>query len=182
MTQSGGSRSMRIPLYTFARAIAVTAVLAAVVAIAGCYGFSGGGGFPPKLRSVAIQPFDNQTADPDVQLELNTYMRKAFRDRLNLRDASEAKADVVVRGTIDKYEVDLPAGISADPRQANLSRRRLQLVIDVEIVDQTTGRSLLKRAGLQSEGQYAEGHEADGRKLAIETMVNDMIQGLQSQW
>ena len=182
MMQSGESRSWRAVRSAGARRFVRAIVALLTVTIVGCYGFSGGGGFPPKLRTVAIQPFDNQTATPDVQLELNDYMRKAFHDRLNLRDATEAKADVVMRGTISKYDVDLPAGISADPRQTNLSRRRLQLVLDVEIVDQTTGRTLLKRPGMQSEGQYAEGHEADGRKLAIETIVNDMIQGLQSQW
>ena len=147
-----------------------------------CYGFNSGGGFPPKLKSFAVLPFDNQTAVPDVQKELNDFLRKQFQDRLNLRDATEAKADVLVRGVIGKYDVDLPAGVSADPRAVNSSRRRLLLVIDVEVLDQTTGRMLLKRAGMQSEGQYAEGQEAAGRKLAVETIVNNMIQGMQSQW
>lgn len=148
----------------------------------GCYGFNSGGGFPPKLKSVAVIPFDNQTAVPDVQRELNDYLRKQFQDRLNLRDATEAKADVLVKGVIGKYEVDLPAGVSADPRAVNASRRRLQLVIDIEITDQTTGRTILKRQGVQSEGQYAEGAEASGRKIAIEAIVDEVIRGMQSQW
>ena len=180
MTQSGVDRNTVFRRASLAIARTVGAAL--IVVLAACYGFTGGGGFPPKLKTVAIMPFDNQTAVPDVQRELNDYLRKQFQDRLNLRDAPEAKADVVVRGTIGKYEVDLPAGVSADPRSVNLSRRRLLLVIDVEITDQTTGRTLLKRQGLQSEGQYAEGQEAAGRKLAIETIVNQMIQGTQSQW
>ncbi len=180
MTQSGVARK-RI-FHRVLRTIATGGTALVMVFSAGCYGFANGGGFPPKLKTVAVMPFDNQTAVPDVQRELNDYLRKQLQDRLNLRDAPEAKADVVVRGVIGKYEVDLPAGVSADPRAVNSSRRRLQLVVDVEIVDQTTGRSLFKRQGLQSEGQYAEGQEAAGRKLAIETIVNQMIQGTQSQW
>lgn len=157
-------------------------VMATVFTASGCYKFSGGGGFPPDLKTVAILPFDNQTATPEVQRELNEFMRKSFHDRLGLRDAPEEKADVVVRGIIGKLEVDLPAGVSADPRQANLSRRRLQLVLDVEIMNTKTGRPLLKNAGMQSEGQYAEGREDEGRKLAIEKIVDQMIQGTQSQW
>lgn len=185
MTQSGVGHSMHSPKHSSMqsrRAFIAVAVNAVVFAATGCYGFSQGGGFPPKLKTVAILPFDNQTASSDVQRELGEAMRKAFQDKLNLRDATEAKADVLVRGVIGKYEVDLPAGISADPRQANVSRRRLLLVIDIEILDQTTGKALLTRKGMQSEGQYAEGKEADGRKLAIETIINDMIQGMQSQW
>ena len=179
MKQSGGNRKHRLRA---ANVVSQFAVAIFLLCSSACYGFNSGGGFPPKLKSVAIMPFDNQTAVPDVQRELSDVLRKQFQDRLNLREAPEAKADVVVRGVIGKYEVDLPAGVSADPRAVNSSRRRLQLVIDVEITDQTTGKVLLKRAGLQSEGQYAEGQEAAGRKIAIESMVDEMIRGTQSQW
>ncbi len=154
-----------------------------VVAQTGClYGFSSGSGLPKNLRSVAVQPFDNQTAVPELQREVFEQLRKSMHDRLNLREATEAKADVVVRGVIVRYEVDLPAGVSADPRQTTSTRRRLQIVLDVEILDQTTGRSLVKRAGISKEGQYAEGGEATGRKNAIESLVNELLDGAQSQW
>ena len=180
MMRSGVNRNQRRRAVPAIFAQVVVAVL--LVSAPACYGFNSGGGFPPKLKSVAVIPFDNQTAVPDVQRELNDYLRKQFQDRLNLRDATEAKADVLVKGVIGKYEVDLPAGVSADPRAVNSSRRRLQLVIDIEITDQTTGRTILKRQGVQSEGQYAEGAEASGRKIAIEAIVDEIIRGTQSQW
>lgn len=151
--------------------------------LGGClYGFSGGGGLPRNLRTVAVQPFDNQTASADVQRELLEGTRKGLRDRLSLREASEQNASVLVTGTIVRYDVDLPAGVSADPRQTNTTRRRLQLTVDIEITDQTTGRSLFKRQGLSAEAQYPEGGEAEGRKTAIESFVSQLIEGMQSQW
>ena len=154
-----------------------------VLALTSCYSFSGAsGGLPRNLRTVAIQPFDNQTASPELQREIFEQLRRAMQDRLSLREAPEAKADVVVRGAITRYDVDLSAGVSADPRQTTSTRRRLQLVIDIEIVDQTTGRMLFKRAGMTREGQYAEGGEATGRRNAVEGIVNDLIEGTQSQW
>lgn len=157
--------------------------LMAPVLLGGClYGFSGGGGLPRNLRTVAVQPFDNLTASADVQREVLEETRKILRDRLSLREATEAKADVLVRGTIVRYEVDLPAGVSADPRQTTSTRRRLQLVIDIEIIEQSTGRELFKRQGLSSEGQYPEGGETTGRRTAIETFVTQVVEGLQSQW
>lgn len=165
------------------RAGRLTQVVAALLTItSACYGFAGGGGLPRNLRTVAIQPFDNQTAVPELQRELFEQVRATLRDRLNLREAPEAKADMVVRGTISRYEVDLPAGASADPRQTTSTRRRLQLVIDLEIVDQTTGRTLLKRAGMSREGQYPEGGEVQGRRNAIESLMADLVEGVQSQW
>ncbi len=160
----------------------VPALLLGALWLAGCYGFSGGGGLPKQLKTVAIQPFDNQTAVPEIQREVFEQIRQAMRERLNLREAPEARADVVVRGTVVKYEVDLPAGVSADGRSTTSTRRRLQIVLDVEIIDQTTGRTLFKQSALQREGQYAEGGEALGRKNALESLITDLVEGVQSQW
>lgn len=155
---------------------------AALSVLPACYSFSGGGGLPRSIKTVAIQPFDNQTASPELQREVFDELRKVMRDRLNLREAPEARADLVVRGVIAKYDVDLPAGASADGRQTTTTRRRLQLSLDVEIIEQATGRELYKKTGLQREGQYAEGSEKTGRRNALESLMNDIVEGLQSQW
>jgi Lipopolysaccharide-assembly len=154
----------------------------ALSVVSGCYGFSGGGGLPRTLKTVAIQPFDNQTAAPELQRELFEQLRNVMRDRLNLREAPEARADLVVRGTIVNYDVDLPLGASADGRNTASNRRRLQLTIDIEIVESATSRVLLTKKGLAREGQYAEGGEATGRKNAIESLMTDIVEGVQSQW
>ncbi len=182
MKRSGGAHDVIRGGHIMHRALSFTWCSLLLLCTGCLYGFSGGGGLPKNLRSAAIQPFDNQTAVPELQREVLDQLRKGLRDRLNLRDAIEAKADVLVRGAIVRYDVDLPAGVSADPRQTNSTRRRLQIVIDVEIVDQTTGRTLLKRAGLSQEGQYPEGGEVSGRRNAIETLVAQLIEGMQSQW
>jgi hypothetical protein len=41
---------------------------------------------------------------------------------------------------------------------------------------------LLARKGLSREGQYAEGGEASGRKNALESIMADIVEGVQSQW
>ena len=141
-----------------------------------------GGGFPSHVRTIAVLPFDNETPVPELQRELFEAMRRQLESRLNLREASEAKADAVVRGSIVKYESDVPIGYSADPRQATSARRQLQLVVDVSIVDQSTGKPLWERKGLTAKGEYAERDEPGGRRLAIERLLNDVIEGAQSQW
>jgi len=52
----------------------------------------------------------------------------------------------------------------------------------VEIVDQSTGRTLWAQKGLMRDGTYAERGEDQGRKDAIEKIVNDIVAGAQSQW
>ena len=145
------------------------------------YGFAGGG-LPAHIKTVAVLPFDNETPSPDLQRELHERMRREFEARLGLRQASEQRADAIVRGRILRYETDVPISFSADPRQATTARRRLQVAVDVEILDQTTGRTLWQRRGLVADGEYSERAELEGRERALEKLVNDIIEGAQSQW
>jgi len=154
------------------------------VLLAACgvhYGFSEGA-FPEHIHTMAVLPFDNQTATPELQGELFDSMRRELQRRLGVRDAAQERADALVRGTIVSYDVDVPVAFSADPRQAVSARRRLQITIDVEILDQTTGKTLWQRKGLRAEGEYAERAELEGRKQAITKIVNDIVEGAQSQW
>jgi hypothetical protein len=160
--------------------LAALALLATV--LGGCvYGFAGGG-LPPAVRSFAVIPFDNQTPSAELQQEFMARLRKELRARLGVREAGESKASAVVRGTITRYEPDIPVSISADRNASVAARRKLQLTIDIEIYDQTAGRVLWSRKGMSAEGEYAERAEADGRRQAIEKLVNDVIEGAQSQW
>jgi hypothetical protein len=142
------------------------------------YGFSGGG-LPPNIRTMAIMPFENHTPSPNVQQELLAQMRTELRRRLGVRDAPEDKADAIVRGVIVEYQPDIPVAFST---QTTSARRRLQITIDVEIFDVGKGKVLFSRKGLRGEGEYAERADADGRRLAIEKLVNDVVEGAQSQW
>lgn len=146
-----------------------------------CYGFAGGG-LPPHVRTVAVLPLENETAAPDLPRELQEALREGLQSRLGLRDAPEDRASAVVRGKVTRYEIDIPVAFSANPAQATSARRRLRVQCDVEIVDQVTGKVLWERKGLQAEGEYAERAEAQGRKQAIDRIVNDVIEGAQSQW
>jgi hypothetical protein len=155
-----------------------------VVSVSACftrYGFAGGG-LPEHIRTLAILPFENETPSPELQRELIEAMRRDFQPRLGVREAPEARADALVRGIIRTYDVDIPVGISANSQQSISSRRNLQITLDVQIVDQTTGKTIFERKGLRAIGEYAEGQEPAGRREAIRKIVNDLVEGAQSQW
>ena len=154
-----------------------------LLAMAGCmpYGFAGGG-LPSHVRTVAVIPFENLTSVAEVQEELTNALRSQLRDRLGLREAAEVRASALVRGTIQRYEADIPIGYSATNKSQTSARRQLQISIDIEVIDQVTGKTLWQQKGLTKDGQYEERGEAAGRKQAIERLVNEVIQGAQSQW
>jgi hypothetical protein len=131
---------------------------------------------------MAILPFDNETPAPEIQRELFESMRRELQSRLGVRDAPQERSDAVVRGVIRTYDVDVPVAYSANPSQSVTARRSLQIILDVEIVDQTNGKTLWERKSLRAEGQYAERDEPGGRREAIKRIVNDIVEGAQSQW
>ena len=150
----------------------------------GCvYGFAGGG-LPSHIRTVAVLPFDNQTADPLLTQEVTEAVREGMQNSLGLRPAGETTADAVVRGVITSYEADLT--LSYQPgqpeRPLQVTRRRVQLTVNVEIVDQREGRVLWQRSGLTVDGEYEPGNERAGRAEALKKLVKDIIDGAQSQW
>jgi hypothetical protein len=170
------------PISGIYRSLAAAALLAG--GVAGCgvrYGFSEGA-FPAHVRTMAVLPFENETPAAELQNELFESMRQRLQQRLGVRDAPQERADAIVRGHIRGYDADVPVAFSADPRQTVSARRRLQITVDVEILDQTTGKTLWARKGLRAEGEYAERAEAEGRRQAIDKIVNDIIEGAQSQW
>jgi hypothetical protein len=154
----------------------------AVLSLSGCLYSFAGGGLPPHIRSIAVVTFDNQTASPDVPKELYDEMHTQLTRRLGVRDAPQERADALVHGVIQSYDADVPVAFSADPRQALTARRRLQLTIEIEIIDQSNGHVLFVNKAMREEADYAERAEQDGRRQAIAKIVQKVVEGVQSNW
>jgi len=159
----------------------ISALALAAILAGGChYGFAGGG-LPQDVKTIAVIPFDNDTPSPNLQVEINELLAPQIQGRLGLRPAPEARADAVVRGRITRYDTGIPVAYSASPTSTS-AQRELRITVDVEILDQVSGKVIWSRKGLVSSGTYAERSEADGRAEAVKKLVNDIIAGAQSQW
>jgi lipopolysaccharide assembly LptE-like protein len=158
-------------------------VILSTLVLGGClYGFAGGG-LPPSIKTVAVLPFDNQTPEPTLTQEISQAVREAVERRLGLRQSAEARADAVVRGSITRYDPDVPVAYQADEdREVNVTQRQVQITVTVEILDQKAGKPLWQRSGLVAKGNYDAGQEAEGRRKALDDLVVNIVEGAQSQW
>jgi hypothetical protein len=161
-------------------------VLSLSLLLGGClYGFGGGTGFPPNVKTVAVIPFDNLTPEPALTNEVNRAVRDAVQSQLGLRQAGEAQADATVKGTIQRYDPDIPIAFTGSGDSQNQSvqvnRRKLQITINVQILDQKNNKVLWERQGLTVEGDYTSA-EQEGRRKAIEKLKTEIVTGAQSQW
>lgn len=166
---------------SFRRHCGAVAASASGLWLAAClYGFAGGG--LPNVKTVAILPFENDTPEPALTQEVSDAVRQALEGRLGLRVATEAAADALVRGRVVRYDPDLPIAIQPGQGQVTVTKRKVQLTVDVEIVNQREGTTVWKRQGLSVDGEYDPPQEAQGRKVALQKLVNDIVDGAQSQW
>jgi hypothetical protein len=158
-------------------------VILSSLSLGGClYGFAGGG-LPASIRTVAVLPFDNQTPEPTLTQEISRAVREAVEQRLGLRQATEPRADAVVRGSITRYEPDLPTAYQGgEDSEVTVTRRQVQITLTVEIVDQKQGKPLWQRSGLVVQGDYEPGREGEGREKALDDLIVNIVEGAQSQW
>ena len=149
----------------------------------GClYGFSGGG-LPDDIKTVAVLPFDNYTSEPTLTQLISQKVREAVEGRLGLRQAGEGQADAIVRGSITRYDPDVPTAYTGNNSgDITVTQRQVQITVTVEIMNQRTGKPLWQRSGLTLEGVYDPPDEADGRDKALEKLVTNIVEGAQSQW
>src|SRR5207247_10871020 len=108
--------------------------------------------------------------------------REALEGRLGWREAGGRTADAVVRGGVSRYDPDTPVALQPGRGQVSVTQRRVQISVDVEILDQREGKTLWQRQGLTVDGEYDPPKEADGRKIALSKLVNEIVDGAQSQW
>lgn len=133
---------------------------------------------------MAILPFDNLTPEPILAQEVSDSVRAAVQGRLGLRQAGEASADAVVRGSISRYEPDVVVAFAgAGNSQVTVDKRLVQVTVSVEIVSRD-GKTIWQRSGMMLEGDYepASETEARGRGRALSKLVTNIVDGAQSQW
>lgn len=149
-----------------------------------CYSFAGGGGLPDHMRTVYVAPVDNQSTQFGLAETLSEELLRAARQRLGLRLSSEQEADAIITATIRNYQdaavnFDAVGGVGA-----NVFQRRVTISASVEILDVANNVYIWSSQGLTGAGEYEPGSETEeqGSIVALENLVQQIVDGAQSQW
>ena len=159
---------------------------AVVLSLAGCmYSFTAGAGFPDHIRTIAVVPFENETNRFELTQEVHEALLRQLPRSLGLTTAGEEAADAVVTGTIQRYELTAPLyrrGQQAETVQ--VLQREVVLVVRVEVLDRENYTILWDQQQLRVVGQYLDASETEdvGRTEAIELLVQEIVDGAQSNW
>lgn len=173
----------REKLSTAARSLAASLMLPLI--LGGCvYGFSGGGGLPEHVRTVAIPPVENQTSQFALVDDFTSQVTEAVTGRLGAQLAAENQADAIVRATITGYDDEALNFEAQEGQGAQVFQRRVSIRASVEIYDVTRDRAIWSSQSVTGAGEYAPESETEdtGRRLALENLVQKIVNGAQSQW
>ncbi len=152
----------------------------------GCnYSFRAGSFPPPHIKTIAVAPFDNETARFELTGEVYDELLRELPRALGIRTAGEDMADAVVRGTITRYDVIAPSYRAAEPGQpAQVLQRQVNIGASIQIVDLVENVILWEDRNVTAQGEFAEASETEdvGRQEAIKLLIQKIVDGAQSNW
>lgn len=161
-----------------------TALLIALVP--GCnYSFRAGTGFPEHVRTIAVVPFENETARFELTQEVHEALLRQLPRALGLNQAGEEVADAVVTGVIRNYDLTSPLYRQGSENESvEVLQREVVLSVSVQILDREQNAILWEGPQIRALGQYLEASESEdvGRVEAIELLVQEIVDGAQSNW
>ena len=181
-----GRRGHERPVRRRGQAWLLAGTAAVTLSHAGCmYSFTAGAGFPEHIRTIAVVPFENETNRFELTQEVHEALLRQLPRSLGLTTAGEEAADAVVTGTIQRYELTAPLyrrGQQAETVQ--VLQREVVLVVGVEVLDRENYTILWDQQQLRVVGQYLDASETEdvGRTEAIELLVQEIVDGAQSNW
>lgn len=159
------------------------AVLLASTAGSGCYSFSGGG-LPPHIETVYVLPVENRTAQFELTEAFTRQLTDAVRGRLGVQLASRENADAEIRAEILRYDDSATNYSGVEDVGAAVFQRRVTIGARVEIVDLARNEIVWDGTGVSGTGEYAPDTETEeaGQSLALENLIQKIVDGAQSQW
>lgn len=161
------------------------AVPLAALLVGGClYSFSGGGGLPANIETLYVPPVENRTSQFAITEQLTQGLLEAVRGRLGARVAAEPAADGVVRVRVTSYDNQAMNFAAQEGVGAEVFQRRVSIVASVEFIDQVRGDTIWSSSSVRGTGEYAPNEETEevGVELAVENLIQQIIDGTQSQW
>jgi lipopolysaccharide assembly LptE-like protein len=149
------------------------------------YGFQTGGGFPSDIRTLYIRPFENNTAQFELDQQLFSKLNEQLPRALGVRVAGEEVADAWVTGKITRYD-DVAQNYrpGSSTTRVEVLQHEVQITIEIRLVNRRNNTILWDSQSLTGRGQYDPARQSDvaARELALKNLLQQIVDGAQSQW
>lgn len=161
-------------------------VLALLPGAYGCnYTFSGGGGLPPHIETVYVAPIDNRTTQFALTQTFTDKLLEAVRRNLGVQLAAEAEADATIVAELTRYSDTAMNFQGVENVGAAVFQRRVSIMAQIQIIDRTKNEIIWNGSGVSGDGEYSPADpagESTGQDVALDNLVQKIVDGAQSQW
>lgn len=152
----------------------------AVLVVSGCgYRLVGTGNqLPPHIKTLAIPVFDNASTEPAIHRNLTEAIRLSFQNDGRLKLARKRQAHLVMKGTLNYYEL---RPIAFSDRDVAIQYWVI-LNVAIDVFDQVKDRTFMKQS-LETKWNYdapqevvnAEAARLDALELAYENLARQLV-------
>ena len=157
-----------------------------VVGSVGCnYTFSGGGGLPSHIETVYVPPIENRTTQFALTQSFTEKLLDAVRRNLGVQLAAEAEADATIVAELSRYTDTAINFQGVEDVGAAVFQRRVSIVAQVQIIDRSRNEVIWNGTGVVGDGEYSPADpagESTGQEVALDNLVQKIVDGAQSQW
>jgi len=161
-------------------------LLVALAGVSGCnYTFSGGGGLPSHIETVYITPIENRTSQFGLTQTFTEKLLEAVRRNLGVQLAAEAEADATIVAELTRYSDTAMNFQGVENVGAAVFQRRVSIMAQVQIIDRSKNEIIWNGTGVSGDGEYSPADpagESTGQDVALDNLVQKIVDGAQSQW
>jgi len=171
------------------RHLPCAAGLSAVLTVAGCasdptQGYAFASPFPDGIKTVAVNVFENETHDRDVEFEFADALIKEIEARTPYKVTATKRADTILTGRVRSVERDQ----LSKSRVTGLSEEvMLGVTIDLNWRDRRTGESLLELRSFTATSLFVPSRPT-GEPIelaefgAVQRLARDVVSQMQADW
>ena len=170
------------------RTLAAPSLVSVALALVagGCnYTFSGGGGLPSHIETVYVTPIENRTTQFGLTQTFTDKLLEAVRRNLGVQLAAEAEADATIVAELTRYTDTAMNFQGVEDVGAAVFQRRVSIVAQVQIIDRSKNEVIWNGTGVMGDGEYSPADpagETTGQDVALDNLVQKIVDGAQSQW
>lgn len=148
------------------------------------YGLRSAGGFPPNLRTIYIAPIDNRTVKSELDAQVFRELTGRLPRALGIRIGGEKSADAVLRCQIMRYDDAAQNYRQGNAGSVTVIQHQVSITVAVQIIDVRRNAYIWESSGTVGHGEYRPDTQSDevARTKAIENLIQQIIDGAQSQW
>jgi hypothetical protein len=139
----------------------------------GCAGYHVGPVTKRNFKSIAVPMFRNTTLHPQIEAQISNAIIQRLQQDGSLRIESEPRADVVLKGSITRYNRQALRSLHTDTRVPR--EYEITITVRFEATDRRTGETVLRLTEVEGKSDVFIGEDQQSAEEQALPLIADDI-------